>query len=101
MKIVKVNYVAMPDYAEQNMQNIRTVMSDLRNAGHPGIWYDAFVAADGKSFTHLARFDSEDDHKILNALPAFLRFQEQLKARGFEVPPKQELLTLVGSTKEA
>jgi hypothetical protein len=35
---------------------------------------------------------------LLNDLPSFKHFQEQLKSGGFEVPPKQELLNLVGSS---
>jgi hypothetical protein len=56
------------------------------------------MASDGKTFIHTAFFESDEDQKLLNELPSFKYFQEQLKAGGFEVPPKQELLTLVGSS---
>jgi hypothetical protein len=98
MKIVKVIYTAKAAYAEQNQENIRNVMADLQKLNHRGINYNACLGADGKTFTHTAFFKSEEDHKLLNELPSFKHFQEQLKAAGFETPPKQELLTLVGSS---
>jgi hypothetical protein len=99
MKIVRVIYTATPEYAQQNSANINVVMNDLQRAAHPGIFYHACLGADGKTFTHTAFFKSEEDHKLLNALPTFKVFQEKLQAAGFEVPPKQESLTLVGSSK--
>jgi hypothetical protein len=99
MKIVRVIYTARPEYVPQNSANISAVMNDLRQAGHAGIFYHSCLGADGKTFTHTAFFESEEDHKLLNALPSFKAFQEKLQASGFEAPPKQELLTLVGASK--
>ena len=98
MKIVKVTYTTKAEYAAQNKENINAVMNDLRSLGTPGINYNSCVSADEKTFIHTAFFKSDDDQKILNDLPSFKLFQEQLKASGLEVPPKQELLTLVGTT---
>ncbi len=98
MKIVKVIYTTKPDFVEQNMGNIKTVMNDLQQINHSGIFYNSCLSSDGKTFIHTAFFKSDDDQKLLNELPAFKHFQEQLKSAGFEVPPKQELLTLVGSS---
>jgi hypothetical protein len=100
MKIIKVTYTANPGFAGQNMKNIQAVMNDLRRLSYPGIFYHACLGPDGKLFTHTAFFKSEEDHKLLNELPAFNYFQQQLKADGFEVPPKSEPLTLVGSSKD-
>jgi hypothetical protein len=99
MKIVKVIYTAKPEFADQNQVNVKAVMNDLQELKHPGIFYHSCVGPDGKTFIHTAFFQSEEDHQLLNALPSFKYFQEQLKAAGFEAPPKQELLTLVGSSK--
>jgi hypothetical protein len=99
MKIVKVTYTTKAEFAEQNQRNIKKVMSDLQNLNHPGINYNACLSADGKTFIHTAFFNSDEDQKLLNELASFKHFQEQLKANGFEVPPKQELLSLVGSSK--
>ena len=100
MKIVKVTYTTKPEYAEQNQSNIKNVMGDLQKINNPGINYNSCVSADGKTFIHTAFFKSEENEKVLLTLPSFKHFQEQLKAGGLETPPKQELLTLVGSSAE-
>ena len=100
MKIVKVTYTTTAEYAAQNKANISAVMSDLQKLNYTGMNYHACVCADDQTFIHTAFFKSDDDQQLLNALPAFKHFQEQLKAGGLEVPPKQELLTLVGATNE-
>ncbi|MGZ4056091.1 MAG: hypothetical protein ACXVPU_14470 [Bacteroidia bacterium] len=99
MKIVKVVYTTKAEYAEQNQNNIKTVMSDLQKLNQAGMFYNVCLAPDGKTFTHTAFFKSEEDEKVLLTLASFKSFQEQLKASGPEVPPKQELLTLVGSSR--
>jgi hypothetical protein len=98
MTIVKVIYSANAHFVEQNAANIKKVMNDLQRLNHPGIWYTACLGPDGKTFIHTAFFKTDADRQILNELPSFLDFQAQLKAGGFETPPIQELLTLVGSS---
>ena len=98
MKIVKVTYTTKAEYSEQNQQNIKQVMTDLQALNHPGISYNTCMQADGKTFIHTAFFKSEEDQKVLFELASFKYFQEQLKASMPEAPPKQELLTLVGSS---
>ncbi len=98
MKIVKVTYTTTPEFAEQNKNNIKNVMTDLQKLQHKGINYNACLSADNKTFIHTAFFNSDEDQKLLNELPSFKYFQEQLKASGLEVAPKQELLSLVGSS---
>jgi hypothetical protein len=99
MKIVKVTYTTKMEYAAQNQSNIKNVMTDLQKLHHPGINYNSCLSADGKTFIHTAFFNSDEDEKVLIGLSSFKYFQEQLKSSGLEVPPKQELLTLVGSSK--
>ncbi len=96
MKIIRVIYTAKPEFVEQNIGNIKTVMSDLRQLNHSGIFYNTCLSPDGKTFTHTAFYKSEQEQKLLNELPSFKHFQDALKSAGFETPPKQELLTLVG-----
>ena len=98
MKIVRVTYSTKAAYADQNQANIRNVMADLQKLKHPGINYHVCLGADGKTFTHTAFFKSDEDQKLLNELPSFKHFQDQLKSGGLEVPPQQELLTLVASS---
>ena len=100
MKIVRVTYTAKAEFAEQNQRNIKNVMADLQKLNHPGINYNVCLSADSKTFTHTTFFKSDTDEKLLLELPAFKHFQEQLKSAGFETPPKQELLNLVGSSKD-
>jgi hypothetical protein len=98
MKIIKVVYTVKPEFAVINTDNIKLVMNDLRNINHPGISYNACLGSDGKTFTHTAFFRSDEEKKLLNDLPSFKYFQEQLKMGGLEVAPKQDLLQLVGSS---
>ncbi len=98
MKTVKVTYTTKAEYAEQNKSNIVQVMSTLQKINNPAIRYETFVGPDGKSFTHLATFQSDEAEQVLLTLPQFKSFQEHLKASGPETPPKQEILTLVGSS---
>lgn len=98
MKIIKVTYTTKAEYADQNQANIKIVMTDLQKQNHQGINYNACLCADGKTFIHTAFFKADEDQKLLNELPSFQNFQTQLKASGLESPPKQELLTLVGSS---
>ena len=100
MKIVKVTYTAKTEYAGQNQSNIKNVMAELQKLNDPGIFYHVCLGPDGRSFTHTAFFSSDESEGILLKLPAFVHFQQQLKAFGLETPPKQELLTLVGSSKD-
>ena len=74
-------------------------MAELHKINNPGINYHCCLGADGKSFTHTAFFDSAENEKVLLELPVFKHFQEQLKPN-LEGPPKQELLSLVGSSKD-
>ena len=100
MKIIRVTYTTKADYAQQNQANIKTVMSELHQINRNGLFYHVCLNPDGKTFVHTAFFNSEEDEKVLLGLASFLDFQNQLKASGPEAPPKQELLTLVGSSKE-
>ena len=98
MKIVKVTYTTKAEFSEQNQSNIKNVMNDLQNENYQGINYNACLSADNKTFIHTAFFKSDEDQKLLNILPSFQYFQTELKASGLEVPPKQELLTLIGTS---
>jgi hypothetical protein len=100
MKIVKVIYTTHESYSKQNQENIRQVMESLETLAYRDIFYHVCLSADGKTFTHTAFFREDSDQRLLNELPAFIKFQEQLKLAGFENPPKPELLTLVGSSKD-
>jgi hypothetical protein len=98
MKTVKVIYTTTEAFAVQNQQNIRRVMADLQQLDYPGIRYNACLSADGCTFIHTAFFKTDYDQQLLNELPSFKLFQEELKAGMPVVPPKVELLELVGTS---
>jgi hypothetical protein len=98
MKIVKINYTTSAEFSEQNKANIQTFMADLKQVNSVGIQYSICLSADGKTFTHLAFFKTDENQKSLTELPSFKTFQEELKASKPEVPPQQEILTLVASS---
>lgn len=100
MIVVTVNYSTKPEYAERNISNIKSVMKDLLQAAHSGIAYHVCLGEDGRSFTHTAFFKSPADRQLLNELPSFIQFQQELKSGGLENPPRQESPVLVGSTNE-
>ncbi len=99
MKIVKVTYTAQAEFVPKNITNIEAVMDGLRKINDPNLFYHTCLGTDGKTFTHTSFFRSEEDRAVLNELPAFKYFQEQLRLSGPEVPPKPEQLTLVGSSR--
>lgn len=98
MIIVKVQYTAKQEFVAKNRENISRVMDELRKLSNPGIKYSVYLLDDGKSFIHLALFDSEENKKIHNELQSFKQFTIELKANGLESPPKTEHLTLAGSS---
>jgi hypothetical protein len=101
MKIIRVTYTTMPAFVEQNKANIQNVMNDLRQQGESGLFYFSCLGPDGKTFIHTAFFKTDADNERLSKLPSFLRFQQELKAAGFESPPKQEWLSLVGASDDS
>ena len=97
MKTVRVTYTVKPEFAETNKKNIEAVMKEVRALNNPGFKYATFLQEDGKTFMHFALADSEENSKILFDLPAFKKFQQELKASNPETPPKSEQLSLVAS----
>ncbi len=100
MKIVTVTYTTTPGFAAQNQANIRAVMHNLQALQYAGIHYHCCLCANGQTFIHTAFFNTAEDHQLLNELPSFMHFQTALKAEGFEKPPNQEVLSLVGCSKK-
>jgi len=100
MKAVKVQYTVKAEYAETNKANVSRVMSDLQALANPGIKYSTFVLEDGKTFVHFGIYTDQEALDVVNNLPSFQAFREQLKASGPEAPPKGDDLTLVGSSYE-
>ncbi len=100
MKSVKVQYTVKAEFANSNKKNVAKVMADLRELAHPGIKYSTFVLNDGKTFVHIGMYAGQEALDVVNNLPSFQSFREQLKASGPEAPPKGDDLTLVDSSYE-
>ena len=98
MKAVKVQYTVKAEYAETNKANIHQVMADLQELANQGIRYSAFVLEDGKTFVHFGLYTDQEALDVVNNLPSFQSFREQLKASGPESPPEGDDLTLVDSS---
>jgi hypothetical protein len=98
MKIVHVTYTTQAEYAEHNKANIRAVMQELQERPHAGIRYAVIIAADGKTFTHLAYMQDEEAQQYLNALEPFKTFLRELKESQPEQGPKAQNMDLVGSS---
>ncbi len=98
MKIVQVTYTTTEAYVAQNQSNIQKVMADLQELNYQGMNYNCCLGADGKTFTHTAFFKSDADEQLLFALESFKNFREQLKASRPETAPKQQIMTLVGTS---
>ena len=100
MKAVKVQYTVKAEYAETNKRNIRKVMVDLQEIAHPGIKYSTFLFEDGKTFIHFGMYSDQAALDVVNNLPSFQFFRDQLKTSGPEVPPKGDDLNLIDSSYE-
>ncbi|HUV27103.1 MAG TPA: hypothetical protein VMW34_07025 [Anaerolineales bacterium] len=100
MKAVKVQYTVKAEYADTNKRNIRRIMADLQEIAHPGIKYSSFILEDGKTFIHFGMYSDQEALDVVNNLPSFQFFRDQLKASGPEAPPQGEDLNLVDSSYE-
>lgn len=97
MKIVRVTYTVKPEYVAQNKANIEQVMKDLRAFNNPNTKYASYLEEDGVTFMHFAQYPDEETAQLLNNLPSFQKFREELKASGPVSPPKAVNLSLVAS----
>lgn len=98
MIVIKVQYTVNQSYVEKNKSNINKVMSDLRKMNNSDIQYSAYIEEDGNTFMHFATYPDEKTLKIVTELPAFKKFQTELKASDLINPPKAEYYSLVSSS---
>lgn len=98
MKAVYVKYQVDPSFADTNAQNIRKVMSDLREAGSDGVRYQSFRQSDGVTFVHFGMYRDEAAVESMTSMPSFQAFQRALKESKPVQPPAAEWLDLVGSS---
>lgn len=100
MPSVRVQYTVRPEFTPTNQANIAAVMSDLRELGHPGIRYAAYLLPDGQTFLHIAMFADAEAQGELGKLASFGKFQSELKASGLISPPDAKPLEVVGASWE-
>lgn len=100
MKAFRVQYTVKDSYVATNKENIQKVMSELKAMNNPGIKYSAYLMDDGKTFLHFVMYRDEESNRIVNELPAFKKFREELVASRPEVPPSAKELELVGSAHD-
>lgn len=91
MKAVKVQYTVRADYVETNKQNIKAVVSELRNMGDTGVKYSVFIEEDGNSFVHLSILRDEAASKVISSLDSFKKFREQLNTGAVSQPVSVDL----------
>ena len=100
MKAVYVRYQVDPSFAETNAENVRKVMSELRDAGSDGVRYQSFRESDGVTFVHFGMYRDEAALERFTSTPSFQAFQGALKGSKPVQPPAAEWLDLVDSGYE-
>ena len=98
MKAVYVRYQVDPAFADVNAENIRRVMSDLRESGTDGVRYQSFRESDGVTFLHFGMYRDDAALEAFTSRPSFQAFQKALKESKPAKPPAAEWLELVGSS---
>lgn len=98
MKIVKVTYTVKAEFAQKNKENVEAFIRDVAKIKSPVIRYVAYVGEDGKTFTHIASYETEEAPKALFALESFQSFQKHRDDSGLEAAPRVETITLAAAS---
>jgi len=96
MRHVVVRYKVKPEWVEANEELIAAVFEELAERDPGGIRYASLQLADGVSFVHLVRFETEDGSNPLGEIAAFSEFTRDIAERCDEPPAAQDA-TVVGS----
>ena len=91
MRQVMVRYRVKPGRADENAELVRAVYEELERMQPDDFHYATFRLADGVTFVHIAFHGAADGSNPLSELPAFARFQEDIRARCDEPPVVSEL----------
>jgi len=100
MKAVYVKYQVDASFAETNAENIRKVMSDLRDGGSDGVRYQSFRQSDGVTFVHFGMYRDQAALDRFSSTPSFQSFQSALKGSKPVQPPAAEWLDIVDASYE-
>ncbi len=95
MIAVKVQYTVRAGYIEQNKQNIKMVMEELKSNPIEGMDYKAFNVEGTGIFIHINVSENEEVLKKINTIEVFRFFQSRLKASEPVSSPKVEYLDIL------
>ena len=90
-----VRYKVRPDRAEENVSLVQAVYEALNRERPDSLHYATFRLPDGVSFMHVV-FETDQAGRILNQVPAFQAFTDDIATRCDE-PPVATELDVVGS----
>jgi quinol monooxygenase YgiN len=96
MKKLLIQYKVKADKVSENEALVQSVYNQLKEINIDGFHYATFKLADDASFVHIAMSDTEEAHSQFLNLPAFKKFQENLKERCDELPVTNQF-TIIGS----
>ena len=94
MRVVVVRYKVKRSKLDERFALVRGVFTELAQMRKEGIRYAAFRAADGVSFTHIAKIDTSSGNPLAT-LASFNAFQRDIAGRCDE-PPSGTDVEIVG-----
>ena len=92
-----IQYSVKPELVAEQEEAIKTFIEAIKGVGDPDASYTSLKAEDGVSFTHVARFRTEEALKRFQSQPHFETFSKGLRPRCTEGPNATKL-TLVATT---
>lgn len=98
MIVVKVEYTVLPEFEEENRNNIASFLQEMSILDNTEFQYTVLASADGLTFTHLSMYKNEQIQQQLLQLKRFLFFQLPRDTVGLNANPVIEQLELVGGT---
>lgn len=90
-----IRYKVRPERADENAALVRDVFAWLNRDRPDALHYATFRLPDGVSFMHVV-YETDQPGRILNEVPAFQAFVNDIAARCDE-PPVVTELSVVGS----
>jgi quinol monooxygenase YgiN len=92
-----IQYTVKPALVEEQEAAINTFIAAIKGVGDPDASYTSLKAEDGVSFTHIARFRTEEALKRFQSQPHFEEFSKGLPPRCTDGPNATKL-SLVATT---
>lgn len=97
MKFVKTQYTVKEEFVAANKANIKSLTDFIRSLGRHDYKYTVYLLKDGKTFVHLAQYETSTAQEEFLNLSAFKYFQRE-RDPNLESPPVSEEMSLVSST---